>query len=52
LKNDKAEEAEMFPVRSLAQKENVNVYNRLGIALRRQKKWVKAIAEYKKVSAG
>ena len=48
LKNDNAEEAEMFFRTSLAQKENVHVYNRLGIALRRQKKWMKAIAEYKK----
>ena len=48
LKNDKAEEAEMFFRTSLAQKENVHVYNRLGIALRRQKKWKKAIEEYMK----
>ncbi len=48
LKNDKVEEAEMFFRTSLAPKEDVHVYNRLGIALRRQKKWVKAIVEYKK----
>ncbi len=38
----------MFFRTSLAQKEDVHVYNRMGIALRRQKKWVKAIVEYKK----
>ena len=38
LKNGKAEEAEMLFRTSLAQKENVHVYNRLGIDLRRQKK--------------
>ena len=38
----------MFFRTSLAQKENVHVYNRLGIALRRQKKWKKAIEEYMK----
>lgn len=48
LKNGKAEEAEMLFRTSLAQKENVHVYNRLGIALRRQKKWEKAIEDYKK----
>lgn len=48
LKNNKAEDAELFFRTSLAQKENVHVYNRLGIALRRQKKWKKAIDEYNK----
>lgn len=48
LKNDMAEEAEMFFRSSLAKEKNIRVYNRLGIALRRQRKWKKAIEEYKK----
>jgi tetratricopeptide (TPR) repeat protein len=32
----------------LAPKKNVHVYNRLGIALRKQNKWKEAIEEYRK----
>lgn len=46
LKNNKAEEAEMLFRSALKQKMNIHLYNRLGIALRHQKKWKEAILEY------
>lgn len=46
LKNGKAEEAEMFFRNALSRKVSIHLYNRLGIALRHQKKWKDAIVEY------
>ncbi len=49
LKEGKAELAETFFRNSLAADSgNAHIYNRLGIALRRQGKWFDAIEEYKK----
>lgn len=48
LKNGKPEEAEKLFRTALNQKANIHLYNRLGIALRHQKKWQEAIEEYEK----
>lgn len=48
LKNGCHKKAEEFFRTSLIKKKDANIYNRLGIALRKQKKWKKAIEEYKK----
>ncbi|MEE8483905.1 MAG: tetratricopeptide repeat protein, partial [Nitrospinota bacterium] len=49
LKEGRAELAEVFFRNSLAaDKGNVHIYNRLGIALRKQGKWFDAVEEYKK----
>jgi len=49
LENDKASLAESFFRKSLGRSaSDSHVYNRLGIALRRQGKWQEAVEEYKK----
>lgn len=48
LENGKAERAEEFFRIALHQKENIHLYNRLGIALKKQEKWEKAVVEYQK----
>ena len=48
LKHEYAVQAEEFFRNSLTQNENVHVYNRLGVALRKQNKWKEAIEEYRK----
>lgn len=48
LKNGFHKKAEEFFRTSLSKEKNAYIYNRLGIALRKQKKWKKAIEEYKK----
>lgn len=48
LKSGKAEKAEEYFRKSLESKADVNVFNRLGIALRRQGKWKDAVVEYKR----
>lgn len=48
LENRNAKKAEEFFRSSLTQNQSVHIYNRLGIALRKQRKWKKAIEEYQK----